>query len=265
VNKYYHLKEKLGSGSHGKIFHVCNVLTSQEFAVKLSLANNPASTLHHEYEIVCKLQGILSIPQVISFGREPPYNVMILKCLRPSLDKVFNSCCQSFSPHTITTIGQQLVHPTLSIHLCNFIHHDVKPSNILIGTGQDTSLLYLIDFSIAKQYRNPYTHLHNEFRNCGSFLGSHAFASISSQLGFERGRQDDIESLAYILIYFSCGSLLWLGHPCLDSDAIVSMKKDVLQHDDIPQPLLTMLSYSQSLCFMQKLDYPYLQTLMEGI
>ncbi|KAI6018258.1 hypothetical protein PISMIDRAFT_33062, partial [Pisolithus microcarpus 441] len=74
-----------------------------------------------------------------------------------------------------------------------------------------------------------------------------------------------VEALAYILIYFSCSPLPWLGHLCLDSNAIVSMKKDVLQCDDIPQPLLTMLSYSQSLLFMQKLDYPYLQTLMEGI
>ncbi|KAI6023532.1 kinase-like domain-containing protein, partial [Pisolithus microcarpus] len=172
----------------GEVFCVCNVLTSQEFTVKLSPANDPASTLHHEYEIICKLQGILGIPQVISFGREPPYNVMILECLGPSLDKVFNSCCRSFSPHTIATIGQQLIHRLKSIHLCNFIHCDVKPSNILISTGQDASLLYLIDFSIVKQYRNPYTHLHNGFGNCGSFLGSHAFASISSQLGFERGR-----------------------------------------------------------------------------
>ncbi|KAI5988829.1 kinase-like domain-containing protein, partial [Pisolithus marmoratus] len=98
-----------------------------------------------------------------------------------------------------------------NIHLHTFIHWDIKPSNILVSTGQGASLLYLIDFSIAKQYQDPYTHLHNDFGNCGGFLGSYAFASISSQLGFEWGRRDDIESLAYFLIYFSCGSLPWLG------------------------------------------------------
>ncbi|KIK13494.1 hypothetical protein PISMIDRAFT_71239, partial [Pisolithus microcarpus 441] len=51
-----------------------------------------------------------------------------------------------------------------NVHLHNFIHQDIKHSNVLIGTGQNTSTLYLIDFSIAKQYRDPYMHLHVEYK-----------------------------------------------------------------------------------------------------
>ncbi|KAI5982200.1 kinase-like domain-containing protein [Pisolithus albus] len=185
---------------------------------------------------------------------------MILECLGPSLDELFDSCCRSFSSYTIAVIGWQL-----NVHLHNFVHRDIKPSNVLIGTGQNTSVVYLIDFSIAKQYRDPYTHLHNAFGKCGGFLGSYAFASINSQLGFEPGRRDDIESLAYLLTYFSCGSLPWLGHPSFDSEALVNMKKDISQRDDILQALKTMLSYSRSLPFTQKPDYAYLQTLVVSI
>ncbi|KIK23099.1 hypothetical protein PISMIDRAFT_101151, partial [Pisolithus microcarpus 441] len=223
----------------GDVFCTCNVLTNKDFAVKLSPANNMASILHHEYEILCKLQGVIGLPHVISCGNEGSYSAMILECLGPLLDELFDSCCQSFSNYMITVIGQQL-----NIHLHNFVHQDIKPSNVLISTGQNTSIIYFIDFSIAKQYRDPYMHLHNSFGKHGGFLSSYAFTSINSQLGFEPGRQDNIESLAYILTYFSCGSLPWLGHPSFDSEVLVNMKKDISQHDNIPQALMTMLSYS---------------------
>ncbi|KIM55661.1 hypothetical protein SCLCIDRAFT_30208 [Scleroderma citrinum Foug A] len=145
---------------------------------------------------------------------------------------------------------------TENIHSRSFIHRDIKPSNILIGTSQQASTIYLIDFSIATLYRDPSTHRHNTFKEyCGS-LGSPAFSSINSNLGFELGRRDDIEALVYVLLYFTCGSLPWLGHtPCLEHDAIASMKQDILQHDDIPKALVTMLSYTRSLSFTQKPDY----------
>ncbi|KAI5990667.1 kinase-like domain-containing protein [Pisolithus albus] len=265
INRYYHLKDKLGSGSYGDVFHACNVLTNEDFAIKLSLANDTASVLHREYEILCKLQGVVGLPRIISCGNEGSYSAMILECLGPSLDELFDSCRRSFSSYTIAVIGRQLLQRLENIHLHNFVHWDIKPSNVLISTGQNTSVVYLIDFSIAKQYRDPYTHLHNAFGKCGGFLGSYAFASINSQLGFEPGRRDEIESLAYLLTYFSCGSLPWLGHPSFDSEALVNMKKDISQRDDIPQALKTMLSYSRSLPFTQKPDYAYLQTLVANI
>ena len=142
-----------------------------------------------------------------------------------------------------------------NIHSHSFIHRDIKPSNILIGTSQQASTIYLIDFSIATLYRDPSMHRHNTFKECCGSLGSPAFSSINSDLGFELGRQDDIEALVYVLLYFTCGSLPLLGHtPCLEHDTIASMKQDILQHDDIPKALVTMLSYTQSLSFTQKSD-----------
>ncbi|KAI6159311.1 hypothetical protein EDD17DRAFT_1511436 [Pisolithus thermaeus] len=156
---------------------------------------------------------------------------MVFEHLGPSLEEVFHSCHQSFSHHTIAAISEQL-----NIHLCIYIHQDVKPSNILIGTGQDASAIYLVDFSIAKPYQDPHMHLHNTFSKCGGFLGSPAFASVNGHLGFEAG-----------------SSLPWLGHmPCLENDAIVNMKRDIFQHGDIPK-------------FPQKPDYVYLQALMKSL
>ena len=153
-----------------------------------------------------------------------------------------------------------------NIHTHSFIHCDIKPSNILIGTGQQASIIYLIDFSIAKLYRDPSTHRHNAFKECCGSLGSPAFSAVNSHLGCELGRWDDIESLAYVLLYFACGTLLWLGHtPSLEHVEIANMKQEILQRDDIPKALLSMLSYSRSLPFMQRPDYDYLRMLLKGL
>ena len=91
------------------------------------------------------------------------------------------------------------------IHSRNYIHRDLKPSNIVMGAGNQANLVYLIDFGLSKEYRNPRTWAHILFDSGVGFTGTTTFASINSHMGMELGRRDDLESLAYILFYFLWG------------------------------------------------------------
>ena len=80
-----------------------------------------------------------------------------------------------------------------------------------MGVGRHASIVYLIDFGLSKEYRDPNTHQHIPFNNGLGFIGTAAFVSINSHLGSELGRRDDLESLAYVLFYFLWGFLPWQG------------------------------------------------------
>lgn len=69
------------------------------------------------------------------------------------------------------------------IHSKNFIHRDVKPDNFLMGLGKKGNLVYIIDFGLAKKYRDARTHQHIPYRENKNLTGTARYASINTHLG----------------------------------------------------------------------------------
>jgi len=61
--------------------------------------------------------------------------------------------------------------------------------------------IHIIDFGLSKQYRDPGTNIHILPRDGLPLIGTARYASVNALMGVELSRRDDIESLAYILIY----------------------------------------------------------------
>ena len=70
-----------------------------------------------------------------------------------------------------------------SIHMRSFIHRDIKPDNFLMGLGKKGNLVYIIDFGLAKKYRDHRTHTHIPYRENKNLTGTARYASINTHLG----------------------------------------------------------------------------------
>lgn len=111
------------------------------------------------------------------------------------------------------------------------------------------------------------------YRENRHLTGTPRYASVNNHLGIEQSRRDDLESLAYILIYFiRGGNLPWQGLPArtkAEKYRVIMQKKmgtpiDVLCKG-YPDDLKVFLEYCRGVGFADKPDYAYLRRLLKEL
>ncbi|KAJ7431684.1 kinase-like protein [Mycena galericulata] len=272
VGAHYKICKKIGAGSFGEIYLAVHAISGELVAIKLEPLSATHPQLRHEAKVYKKLVGGPCIPRVRWFGNEADYNTMVLDLLGPSLEDLFDRCNRKFSLKTVLLLADQLISAIEYIHSCNFIHRDVKPENLLMGLGNRRNQVHVIDFGLAKRFRDPETHHHIPYRFKGDLTGTDRYASVSVHLGVEPARRDDLESLAYILIYFLRGELPWQGIKAVTKkqkyDRIMEQKittrTDILCHA-LPPEFGTFLNYTRALPFDAQPEYSYLRNLFRDL
>lgn len=272
VGNKYRLGRKIGSGSFGDIYLGTDISNGEEVAIKLECVKTKHPQLHIESKIYRMMQGGVGIPVVKWCGAEGDYNVMVMELLGPSLEDLFNFCSRKFSLKTVLLLADQLISRIEYIHSKNFIHRDVKPDNFLMGLGKKGNLVYLIDFGLAKKYRDARTHQHIPYRENKNLTGTARYASINTHLGIEQSRRDDMESLGYVFMYFLRGSLPWQGLKAATKRQKyerISEKKMSTPIEELckgfPSEFATYLNFCRSLRFDDKPDYSYLRQLFRNL
>ena len=72
--------------------------------------------------------------------------------LGPCVFDLFLFCGDMLSLKTTMMIGVQLVRRIETMHEKGFLNRDIKPENLVMGLGKKSSIVYLLDLSIAKEY-----------------------------------------------------------------------------------------------------------------
>ncbi|KAL6503514.1 Casein kinase 1-like protein 11 [Orobanche gracilis] len=268
----FKLGRKIGSGSFGELYLGVNIQTGEEVAVKLESVKTKHPQLHYESKLYMLLQGGTGIPHLKWFGVEGEYNAMAIDLLGPSLEDLFNYCNRKFTLKTVLMLADQLINRVEYMHSRGFLHRDIKPDNFLMGLGRKANQVYVIDYGLAKKYRDLQTHKHIPYRENKNLTGTARYASVNTHLGVEQSRRDDLESLGYVLMYFLRGSLPWQGLKAGTKKQKydrISEKKMLTPVEVLcksyPSEFISFFHYCRSLRFDDKPAYSYLKRLFRDL
>ena len=270
VGVHYRVGKKIGEGSFGVLFEGTNLLNNQQVAIKFEPRKSDAPQLRDEYRTYKILVGSVGIPSVYYFGQEGLHNILVIDLLGPSLEDLFDWCGRRFTLKTTVMVAKQMISRVQTIHEKSLIYRDIKPDNFLIGkpNTRTANLIYVIDFGMAKQYRDPKTKQHIPYRERKSLSGTARYMSINTHLGREQSRRDDLEALGHVFMYFLRGGLPWQGLKAATNkqkyEKIGEKKQTTVIKDlcaGFPEQIEQYLTYVRNLSFDATPDYDYLRDL----
>ncbi|CAG5158114.1 uncharacterized protein ALTATR162_LOCUS4990 [Alternaria atra] len=271
VGIHYNIGKQIGEGSFGIIFEGINLLNQQQVAIKFEPRKSKAPQLYNEYCTYKALVGCSGVPNVYYFGREGMHNILVIDPLGPSLEDLFGHCNRKFTVKTVVMVGKQMLSRIQAIHEKNLVHRDIKPENFLVGrlSSETANSIHMVDFGMAKQYRDPVTKQHISYRERKSLTGTARYMSTNAHLRREQSRRDDLEALGHVFIYFLRGSLPWQGLRASTNEQkyakIGEMKQTIpIEYicNGLPREFNRYLIYVRNLGFEDTPDYDYLRGLL---
>ena len=195
-----------------------DIISSRKALVKLVPKENipEASCLAEESKWYEELGRSPGIPRMLSAPWHSCFEILILELLGCDIGRLLEACGGSFSLKTTLLLADQMLARVHTVHKHGFVHRDIRPENFVLGTGKAGNRVYILDFGIT-HYASQKTR-----KGVPGIIGTLLFASRSAHYGEGRSKYDDLESLAYMLIYFQ-KSLPWAD--CDDQDEVRAKKE----------------------------------------
>ena len=256
----YKVTNKISEGNYSQIYQVIDTNTNEKYACKIEPKKIENPLLDNEYKIMDYLRGDY-IPSIKLYGSSGEFNILIMQLLGKNLNYYIEKL-QSFSIHTTSMLGYQIINILQYIHLRGIIHRDIKPANFVMGLGLKNLDLYMIDFGFARKYKSMTKSKVYSLTEKHELTGTSRFASINAMKGLSQSCRDDLESLCYMLYFFLKGKLPWMGlkeKNKEDLDRKILEKKiettEEILGKDLPIQFCEFLTYSKNLKYDEVPNY----------
>lgn len=261
----YTITKYISSGSFGDVFSGINNKTQESVALKIPIVNDEKDGerwLIEEARIYNALNkkkcesdrgsyGVANVKMLTN--KILNKKIMVMDLLGPSLEAILTKS-KKFRLKSIILLAIQLIDTMRYIHDCGYIHRDIKPDNFVIDNKNGENV-YCIDFGLAKKYvkRN---NEHIPFVKNNKFCGTARYASIAAHKGYTQSRKDDLEAIAYMLIYLFRGRLPWEQIKAKDKKEkyrLILEKKESISEEELceqlPREFYVYLKYVKNMDF----------------
>lgn len=262
------MTRRIGGGSFGEIYLGVSLTSGEEVAVKLENKRTRHPQLFYESKLLRFLAGGRGVPDVMSVGTDGEYNYMVMQLLGSSLEDLMTSMKHRMSLKTVLMLAEQMLERVELVHSKHFLHRDIKPDNFTMGLGPTANMVYIIDFGLSKRYFDPKTRQHIPYRDGKNLTGTARYASVSTHIGIEQSRRDDLESLNYVLVYLLQGQLPWQGLQAKTRKEKYDRIKEVKSSTplsvlcaNLPPEFELAIAYCRSLSFEDEPEYAYIKRL----
>uniref|UniRef100_A0ACD5VL15 Uncharacterized protein n=1 Tax=Avena sativa TaxID=4498 RepID=A0ACD5VL15_AVESA len=273
----YRVERRLGKGGFGQVYLGHRIAANGAGAVEVALKfeHKTSKGCSHgppyEWQVYDILGGVHGVPRVHYKGRQGDYFVMVMDMLGLSLWDACNNNSHTMSVEMVACIAIEAISILEKVHSKGYVHGDVKPENFLLGPPgtPDEKRLFLVDLGLATKWKER-SGLHVDYdQRPDVFRGTVRYASVHAHLGRIGSRRDDLESLAYTLVFLLRGRLPWQGYMGENKGFLVCKKKMSTSPESLctfcPQPFKEFIEYVVNLKFEEEPNYAKCISLFDSI
>ncbi|OHT11255.1 CK1 family protein kinase [Tritrichomonas foetus] len=263
------LNELIGRGGFGEVWAATSLIDHKPVAIKIerhSPNDSKRKLLADESVVLNKLSDSPCFPCFIQYWEDDDGCCFLaMELLESTVRKTTEAAFGGrLSLKQGASLGLQMLNAVESLHNHGFVHRDIKPGNFMYRPGNSPPDVCLIDFGLAKIWKNSEGDIIPQRYGVG-FRGTSRYASVNSHDGVDLSCRDDIWSLLYLLVEMVAPPLPW--HNQTNRETVAAMKRSQTARlvAGLPIQFQNMFEYLNGLSFEDVIDYEFFRCKLEEI
>lgn len=265
IRGIWKLGERISSGENADVYEATDRYDDQYVA---KIERGSQQYMVQEAEVYNAMLGREGFARFYFFGKHLGLRVLVLQRLWMDFTGLLHFLGNAFSTKDVLLSAVQLLSRLEALHDRGYVHGVLHPGNIMVGSpySDQDHTIFLINFGNAHKYIDDrMTHVPPQ--HIGGVVGTLTFGSASMLEGNLQSRRDDLESLAYILVYLYRGELPWTPYcHTRELNRVISMKRELSPADvclGMPLSLTRFLRVVRAMTFSEQPNYARLRSIFK--